>query len=63
MPGIMNEGLRIISGKGIKSNQVDRPMPENVRQWLRSYAVENQQLGDYDQLIEKEEKKDEPDSD
>ena len=55
--------LRIISGKGIKSNQVDRPMPENVRQWLRSYAVENQQLGDYDQLIEKEEKKDEPDSD
>ena len=46
--------LRIVSGKKLKrgSKHVEAKIPENVRQWLRAYAVEKQNLKHYDELIQ-----------
>jgi hypothetical protein len=39
---------------------VEAKIPENVRQWLRAYAVEKQNLKHYDELLK--EKEDESDT-
>ena len=45
--------LRIIQGKGQKQNPPipPAPVPENIRQWLRSCAVEEQDPEFYDKII------------
>ena len=45
--------LRIIQGKGQKQNPAipPAPVPENIRQWLRSCAVEEQDPVFYDNII------------
>lgn len=47
--------MRVILGKELKQKGTVAPapvdMPENVRQWLRSCAVESQDLKTYDELI------------
>lgn len=50
--------LRIIQGKRLKQNQriATETIPENVRQWLRSCAVEKQVPGLYDRIIDKNNK-------
>jgi len=54
--------FRIISGKKIKSGSlVESKVPDNLREWLKAYAVESQDLNHYDKLIE--EGKDEPHTD
>jgi len=55
--------LRIISGKKLKKGRqhVDIKVPENVRQWLRAYAVEKQNPSHYDDLLK--EKDNESDTD
>jgi len=55
--------LRIISGKKLKKGRqhVDVKVPENVRQWLRAYAVEKQNPSHYDDLLK--EKDNESDTD
>ena len=47
--------LRIIQGKGQKKNPVIPPAPvsENIRDWLRSCAVEEQAPELYDKIINK----------
>jgi len=49
---------RIIHGKAIKNKgqHVDEDVPENIRQWLRSCAVEDQQLSSYDEMVKKMDK-------
>lgn len=46
---------RIINGKTIKrkGKAVVTDVPENIRQWLRSCAVEGQSLSSYDEIIKK----------
>jgi transposase len=48
--------LRIVSGKKIKTEKksVEAKVPENVRQFLRAYAVEKQQPDHYDELLKEE---------
>jgi hypothetical protein len=56
--------FRIISGKKLKLKTANERIPENVRQWLRSYAVETQNPDHYDTLVGgQEENEDETDSD
>lgn len=43
--------LRIIQGKKLRAQQNNTAMPENTRNWLKAQAVEKQNLGDYDKLI------------
>ncbi len=53
---------RIIQGKQLKRNgRIVSPeqMPENIRQWLISCAVEDQELDLYDKLVEVDEDEDE----
>lgn len=45
--------LRIIQGKRIKQNPT-QTIPENVRQWLRTCAVEEQDPTVYDRMVQKE---------
>jgi transposase len=45
--------LRIIQGKRIKQNPV-QTIPENVRQWLRSCAVEKQDPRVYDRMLQQD---------
>jgi len=47
---------RVIHGKTIKKKgqaQIVEDVPENVRQWLRSCAVESQKPSSYDEMIKK----------
>lgn len=48
-----NAVLRIIQGKGHKKNAAapSAPIPENIRDWLRSCAVEEQEPEFYDKII------------
>ena len=46
--------LRILTGKKPKANISQKNIPENIRQWLRSCAVEKQEQGFYDNLIDEE---------
>jgi hypothetical protein len=46
--------LRILQGKKPKANLPSRQIPENVRQYLRTCAVEKQQLGFYDNLVDEQ---------
>jgi transposase len=46
--------LRILQGKKPNAKSTSRPLPENVRQWLRSCAVEKHSADFYDNLIEEE---------
>lgn len=49
--------LRIIKGKKLKSsrkNTSQKPVPENVRNWLRTCSVEEDNPGRYDKLINPE---------
>jgi hypothetical protein len=56
--------FRIISGKKLNLKTANERVPENVRQWLRSYAVETQNPDHYDVLVDqREENEDETDSD
>ena len=55
--------LRIISGKKLDSKDTLERVPDNVRQRLRAYAVEKQELDHYDKIIQKQETKDETNSD
>jgi transposase len=56
--------FRIISGKKLSLKNANERVPENVRQWLRSYAVETQNPEHYDALVDqREENEDETDSD
>jgi transposase len=48
--------LRIVSGKSLNPKTHPGPLPENVRQWLRAYVVEKQNLEHYDHLLEGEDK-------
>jgi transposase len=47
--------IRVIHGKALKRKGKPLPstqdVPQNIKQWLRACAVENQQLDDYDRLI------------
>ena len=46
--------VRIIKGKGHRKNAVvTAPTPENIRDWLRSCAVEEQDPEFYDNIINK----------
>ncbi len=45
-----NTILRIIKGKKFKS-QNTAPLPQNVQQWLRTQAVEKQNLSHFDKLV------------
>ena len=47
--------LRILTGKKPKANISQKNIPENIRQWLRSCAVEKQEEAFYDHLIDEEE--------
>ncbi len=49
---------RIIHGKELrkKGRPITEDVPENIRQWLRSCAVEQEDLSSYDQLMESEDK-------
>ena len=47
--------LRILTGKKPKTNIPPRDIPENIRQWLRTCAVEKQDLRFYDSLVDDEE--------
>ncbi len=56
--------FRIVSGKKLNLKTANEHVPENVRQWLRSYAVETQNPDHYDALLDQqEENKDETDCD
>jgi transposase len=48
---------RVIHGKELRARGTDQPLPEfvpeNIRQWLRSCAVENPDISSYDRLIER----------
>jgi transposase len=48
--------LRIVSGKKLKAGRknVEPRVPENVRQWLRAYAVEKQDSDHYDELLKED---------
>ncbi len=48
--------LRIVSGKKLRagSKSVEARVPENVRQWLRAYAVEKQNPDHYDELLKED---------
>lgn len=51
---------RVIYGKAIKKKGPTRmieDVPENIRQWLRSCAVEKQKLSSYDKILEEDEDK------
>lgn len=46
--------LRVITGRKISPKTSEAPLPQNLRDWLRLYAAENQSLSQYDQLIDPE---------
>jgi transposase len=51
---------RVIHGKAIKKKgqaSMIEDVPENIRQWLRSCAVEKQKLSSYDKMLEDDEDK------
>ena len=47
--------IRVVHGKALKRKGKPLPktqdVPENIKQWLRSCAVENQDLDSYNRLI------------
>ncbi len=54
--------LRIIQGKKLKASSGKyhhKPLPDNVRDWLRTCNVEQDKPGHYDELINNKDKKDE----
>ncbi|KPA15036.1 Integrase, catalytic core domain protein [Candidatus Magnetomorum sp. HK-1] len=53
--------IRVINGKAIKKKgqNVVEDVPENIRQWLRSCAVDKQKLSSYDEMINKIDKDEE----
>jgi hypothetical protein len=53
--------LRVIHGKAIrKKGQIDvEEVPENIRQWLRSCAVDQEKLSTYDEMIKRIDKNEE----
>jgi len=50
--------FRIISGKTLNLKTANERVPENVRQWLRSYAVETHNPDHYDALVDQQEEND-----